>query len=104
MNDLKIWTKTELGKGYMVSDKVTFKGKKFELMGLKYIIGKELALEFNKEYQRVKYNKDDRRLIIMELKKSIKNSNSFRLMRKEGYHSVIYLNINVDGVDVFLDR
>ena len=101
---IKIWTKKELNKGCIMSDKVTFRGVRFEIYGLSNFDNKYLnnntiiqILKDCDNYPRLKE-------VINYIKHWIQQSEKYKQMVKDGYHTHIYLNINFDGVDCFLSR
>ena len=99
---MKIYHKTELNKGYIPSDKLHYKGIPFESFGLK-----NFGIDHNpivEEYNQIKYKKEERELFILSLKCRLMNSRKFKEITKEGYHTHLYLNFNVDGVDMFISR
>ena len=101
---IKIWTKTELNKGYIPSDKVTFRNVRFEDYSLSNFDKK--YLNYKKLKRMVKNFREENRIkdLITYLKWCITKSIKYQKMKKEGYHTHIYLNINIDGVDCFISR
>lgn len=104
MNKLKIWTKKELLKGSILSDKITYRGVRFEIFSLS---------NFDKEHLnhlKIKRMVDNFRRegninqLIEYIKFFIFLSPLYKKMQSEGYHTHIYLNVNFEGVDCYLSR
>lgn len=101
MVKIKIWTKKELRKGYMPSDKVTFRGVRFEDYGLNnFGLDHDIVKELLQDYMNTK----PYAYFIKTLKSWIVMSDKFKQMEAEDYHTHIYLNLNNDGVDCFISR
>lgn len=105
---MKLYTRTEINKGYIPSDKQHLKIKDdlipFEIFGLSNFLDKENYEEFEFEYNRDKNNKLSREILIKQLIQTIIQSNTYKEIEEEGYHKYLYLNINSDGVDCFISR
>jgi len=101
---IKIWTRKELFKGYIPSDKITRRGVSFEFVGLSHF--DERHLETKKIKRMItNFRKQNRMKEFIEyVKHFITESKKFKEMEKDKYHKHIYLNINFDGVDCYLDR
>lgn len=100
MAKIKIWTQTELNKGHIPSDKITRRGVKFETYSL---VNFDKSL--NKDNFDLTYNRyKDYSAVISFIRGGISQSNKFKQMEADGYHSHIYLNLNKDGVDCFISR
>lgn len=104
MVNIKIWTKKELRKGYIPSDKVTFRGVRFESYGLSNFDERYLETEKIKRMMANFRAENSIKELIEYVKFTITQSFKFYEMQKEDYHTHIYLNINNDGVDCFISR
>jgi len=101
---IKIWTQKELFKGYIPSDKITRRGVKFEHFSLSFFDSVHLD---HKKVKRMLVNFRQMNKVnelINYLKFFIRRSKKFKQLEKEDYHKHIYLNLNFDGVDCYLDR
>lgn len=102
LNDnVKIWTKTEMNKGDIPSDKVRFRGINFERIGIGNFID---LTDFRKEYNKIKYNDETRKSFVNFIIDTIRQSDLFKLYAKNGELTHLYLNINVETIDVFVNR
>lgn len=101
---MKIYTKTELGKGYIPSDKVSYKNVRFEDFGFD-AFGMDFK-QIRKEWDKVKYKDNQtRKLFIEQLKLNIlKVINENKEFNKENYHTHLYINFNSDFPQIFISR
>jgi len=101
---IKIWTQKELFKGYIPSDKINRRGVSFELFSLSFF--DSVHLEHKKIKRMLKNFRKENRVkeFIDYLKFFIRRSKKFKQLEKDNYHKHIYLNLNFDGVDCYLDR
>jgi len=73
---MKVWIKRDLNKGYIPSDKVSFRGQRFEATSLSnWNVSKNDPLE--------------------KIQKAIKTDTT---------DTIVYLNVNFDGVQAFMKR
>lgn len=104
MTEIKIWTQKELNRGYIPSDKITRRGVRFEHIGLSHFNEKYLNSEKMKRMV-VNFRKENKiNELIIFIKSIIVESERYKKIVSEGYHTHIYLNINYDGVDCYLNR
>lgn len=101
---MKIWTRKELNRGYIPSDKIRVRGIPFEYITLSRFDKEHLNSDKIKKmvgnFRAV--NRIDQ--LIDYVKFFIKRSQEYMDIVKEGYHTHLYLNINFDGIDCFISR
>ena len=101
---IKIWTKKDLSKGFIPNDKITYRGVSFEIYGLsnfdKTHLNHKKILNLLTNCRRMGKIND----LIFYIKAYIQESEVFKRMELEGYHTHIYLNLNFNGVDCFISR
>ena len=101
---IKIWTRKELYKGYIPSDKIHYRGVAFEFFSLSFF--DSVHLEHKKITRMLNNFKRENKVneLIDYIKFFMRRSRKFQEMEKENYHTHIYLNLNFDGVDCYLSR
>lgn len=97
---IKIWVKKEMYKGYIPYDKVNYRGHSFEYVGMSY---------FGIDYKNFKKKWDsgkNRDKLITQIKNKVKveAEKKFNQYNIEQKYRIVYLNINRDGIDMFVHR
>ena len=101
---IKIWTQKDLFKGYIPSDKITRRGVCFEHFSLSFFDSVHLE-HLKVKRMLVNFRQENKvKAFIDYLKFFIRRSKKFQELEKDNYHKHIYLNLNHDGVDCYLDR
>ena len=101
---IKFYIRTEINKGYIPSDKQHLNKIPFEIFGLGNFLSKGELKEFGEDFNKHRYNKEMREIIMARLINLIGTKPLFCKIEKEGYHKYFYLNVNHDGVDLFISR
>jgi len=100
---MKIWTRKELFKGYIPYDKIKHRGERFELFSLSNF--DSVHLEHKKIKRMVENFRKENKIkeLIGYIKAYVVVSETYKQLEKDG-HTILYLNINNDGVDCFVSR
>ena len=97
---MKIYHKIDYWKSYIPSDKITYNHIKFEDYSLANfgLAPKELNREYRAKPRTEKKN------FITKVKLLIKDTQKYRDIVKDGYHTAYYLNFNLDTIQGYISR